>query len=156
MTAFDDSSGTLVDFAGGMLNQSELESRLPENYGITVTAADAATLQAPVIPLIPQGARELIRNGVNGSPMTVLDARPAQDFARGHLSGAVNLDPAAPDLDAQLARLSKDAPTLVYDGTGEQSATLTEHMHDVGFKHLYVLRGGLNAWTQDSLPTVTS
>ena len=153
VTAFYDSSGKLVDFAGGMLNQSELEERIAKNFGVEVTATDAATLQAPVIPLIPRGALELIQNGVNGTPMTVLDARPAQEFARGHLSGAINLDSAAPDLDARLGKFSKDAPILVYDGDGTRSATLTKRMHDLGFKHLYDLQGGLNAWTQASLPT---
>lgn len=155
-TAFYSSAGELVDFTGGLLSQRELESRLSKNFGITVTAIDASTLQAPVIPLIPQGALELIRKGVDGSPMTVLDARPAQDFARGHLNGAINLDPGTADLDAQLVKYPKDTPILVYDDTGEQSAVLTQRMHDLGFKHLYDLQGGLKAWTRSGLDATTT
>jgi rhodanese-related sulfurtransferase/thiol-disulfide isomerase/thioredoxin len=155
VTAFYDAAGKLVDFSGGMLNQSELEARLAKNFGITVKATDAATLQAPVIPLIPQGAAELMAKGVNGTRVTVIDARTPQEFAASHLQGATNLDSAAADLDAQLERLPKDAPYIVYCRTGHRSGILTRHLHDLGFKHVYDLQGGLTAWTAAGLPTAS-
>lgn len=153
VTTFYDASGKLIDFSGGMLTQAALESRLAKDYGVTVKATDAATLQAPVIPLIPQGAQELMTNGVNGTPVTVIDARTPAEFNTGHLLGAINLDSSAPNLDAQLARLSKDAPYIVYCQTGQRSAVLTARMHQFGFKHVYDLQGGIQSWTQAGLPT---
>lgn len=153
VTAFYDASGKLVDFSGGMLNQSQLEAKLAKEFGVTVTATDAATLQAPVIPLIPQGALELMRNGINGTPVKVLDVRTPQEYASGRIQGADNLDSAATDLDARLARLPKDAPFIVYCDTGRRSAEVTQHLHDLGFKHVYDLQGGLQAWQQAGLPT---
>jgi rhodanese-related sulfurtransferase/thiol-disulfide isomerase/thioredoxin len=152
VTAFYDATGKLVDFSGGLLSQTELEARLAKDFGVKVTATDAAALQAPVIPLIPQGAQELITNGVNGTRPTVLDARTPAEYAAGHLDGAANLDSAATDLDARLAQLPKDAPYIVYCHTGRRSAVLTAHMHDLGFKHVYDVQGGLQAWTQAGLP----
>jgi rhodanese-related sulfurtransferase/thiol-disulfide isomerase/thioredoxin len=152
VTAFYDATGTLVDFSGGMLDQRDLEARLTKNFAITVKAADARTLQAPVIPLIPQGAAELMTNGVGGSAVSVIDVRKPAEFASGHLQGATDLDSAAPDLDARLATLSKDAPYVVYCHTGRRSAVVTGHMHDLGFKHVYDLQGGLTAWHQVGLP----
>jgi phage shock protein E len=155
VTAFYDTAGKLVDFSGGMLAQSDLQARLSKDFGVTVTATDAATLQAPVIPLIPQGAAELMARGVNATPPTVIDARTPQEYATGHLDGATNIDSAATDLDARLARLSKDTPYIVYCRTGRRSGALTEHMHALGFKHVYDLQGGLQAWTQAGLPTAS-
>jgi rhodanese-related sulfurtransferase/peroxiredoxin len=155
VTAFYDSAGKLVDFSGGMLTQSELEGRLAKDFGVTVTATDAATLQAPVIPLIPQGAQELMTNGINGVSVGVIDVRTPAEYAAGHLAGATDLDSAATDLDARLARLPKDAPYIVYCQTGQRSATVTAHMHQLGFKHVYDLQGGLNAWAQAGLATTS-
>jgi rhodanese-related sulfurtransferase/peroxiredoxin len=156
VTAFYDAEGKVVDFSGGMLDQEQLEQRIKEKFGITVTAADAASLQAPVIPLIPQGAAELIERGVNGTPPTVLDVRTPQEFATGHLPGAINIDSAATDLDTRLAKLPKDAPYIVYCRTGNRSGDVTERMHARGFKHLYDLQGGIQAWTGSGLQTTTS
>jgi rhodanese-related sulfurtransferase/peroxiredoxin len=155
VTAFYDATGKLVDFSGGMLNQSELQDRLAKDFGVTVTAADAAGLQAPVIPLIPQGAQELIRNGINGVKVNLIDARTPQEYAAGHLDGAADLDPAASDLDARLNLLPKDATYIVYCTTGRRSATLSAHLHDLGFKHVYDLQGGLQAWAQAGLATTS-
>lgn len=155
VTAFYDSSGKLVDFSGGMLSQSDLEARLAKHFGVTVTAADAATLQAPVIPLIPQGASELITNGVSGARALVLDVRTPAEYAAGHLEGARNLDSAATDLDARMAELPKDTPYIVYCHTGRRSALFTQQMHARGFKHVYDVQGGLTAWTEAGLPTVS-
>lgn len=151
VTAFYDATGKVVHFSGGMLTQKDLEEQITTNFGITVNAADAANLQAPVIPLIPQGAAELIQKGVSGVPPTVIDVRTPQEFASGHLARAVNLDSTAPDLDAQLTRLPKDAPYIVYCRTGHRSATVTGRMHALGFKHVYDLQGGLQAWTAAGL-----
>lgn len=155
VTAFYDAAGKLVDFSGGMLSQSDLQARIRKHFGIDISATDAADLQAPVIPLIPQGAAELITKGINGTRPTVLDVRTPQEFAAGHLSDAVNLDSAATDLDARLARLPKDAPYIVYCRTANRSGVVTRRMHDLGFKHVYDLQGGIQAWTQADLPTTT-
>jgi len=155
VTAFYDAKGKLVDFSGGMLSQTELESRLAKDFGVDVKAVDATTLQAPVIPLIPQGAAELMSNGINGTPVSVIDVRTPQEYAAGHLQSATNIDSAAADLNARLAKLPKNAPYIVYCHTGNRSGVVTQRMHDLGFKHVYDLQGGLQAWTAAGLPTTS-
>lgn len=153
VTAFYDADGKLVDFSGGMLTQSELEERIKKNFGIEVKAADAAKMQAPIIPLIPQGAVEMLRNHAGDGTFAVIDARSPAEFAAGHIEGATNIDATSADLDKALAGLSKERSYIVYDQKGEQSAALTQKMHDLGFKHLYDLTGGLDAWTSAGMPT---
>lgn len=153
VTAFYDADGKLVDFSGGMLTQSELEERIEKSFGVEVKAADAAKMQAPIIPLIPQGAVEMLRNHADDGTFAVIDARTAAEFAAGHIEGATNIDATSADLDKALAGLSKERSYIVYDQKGEQSAVLTQKMHDLGFKHLYDLEGGLDTWTSAGMPT---
>ena len=152
-TWFYDADGKLVDFSGGMLTQSELEERIEKSFGVEVKAADAAKMQAPIIPLIPQGAVEMLRNHADDGTFAVIDARTAAEFAAGHIEGATNIDATSADLDKALAGLSKERSYIVYDQKGEQSAVLTQKMHDLGFKHLYDLEGGLDTWTSAGMPT---
>ncbi len=153
VTAFYDGTGKLVDFSGGMLTQAELEQRLQTNFGIDVKAPDAGQLGAPVIPLIPQGAYELLRTHPNDPSFVPVDLRSAADFAQGHLPGAVNIEAPAGDVAAGVAALDKSASYFVYDATGTGSTTVADAMHSAGFKHVYDIQGGYAAWTQQGLPT---
>jgi rhodanese-related sulfurtransferase len=152
VTAFYDGSGKLVDFSGGMLTQPELEQRLKANYGIAVSAADAADLAAPVIPLIPRGAFELVRNHANDQAWVTLDVRTPAEFGGGHVPGASNVDFYDPQFRARLDALAKDKSYVVYCHTGNRSGQATALMHQLGFKHVYDVQGGLAAWEQAGLP----
>jgi rhodanese-related sulfurtransferase/peroxiredoxin len=153
VTAFYDSDGKLVDFAGGMLTQEELQTRIEKNFGIKVDAVDAETLRTKVIPLIPQGAAEMLTNyGADGS-FVAIDIRTAAEYAAGHIEGAKNVDASAASFDAELAKLSKDTSYIVYDQSGKTSATIAQKMYDLGFKHVYVLTDGLDNWTGEGMPT---
>jgi rhodanese-related sulfurtransferase len=153
VTAFYDDSGRLVDFSGGLLAQDALEQRLRDNFGIDVTAPDAAELGAPVIPLIPQGAYEIMRTNPNGSTFVVLDIRPADQFAAGHLPGAVNIAYGDDAFDRAIADLDRTGSYVVYDGSGTGSGAAGEAMHGAGFLHVYDVEGGYAAWAEQGLPT---
>ena len=153
VTAFYDGTGKLVDFSGGMLTQTELEQRLQSNFGVAVTAPDAAQLGAPVIPLIPQGAYELLRTHANDPSFVPVDIRSAAHFARGHLPGAVNIEAPAGGVAAAVAQLDRSASYFVYDAAGSGSTKVADAMHAAGFKHVYDIQGGYAAWTQQGLPT---
>ncbi|MDA8435609.1 MAG: rhodanese-like domain-containing protein [Actinomycetales bacterium] len=155
VTAFYDGTGTLVDFSGGMLTQTELEQRLQTNFGVAVTAPDASQLVAPVIPLIPRGAFELLRTHANDPSFVPVDLRSAADFAQGHLPGAVNVEASRGGVAAAVATLDKSASYFLYDATGAGSTTVADAMHAAGFKHVYDIQGGYAAWIQQGLPNAT-
>lgn len=153
VTAFYDKDGKLVDFAGGMLTQTELEQRIAKNFGITVTAPDASTMAAPVIPLIPKGVYELLNAHGNATNYFAVDLRPAADFAQGHITGARNLPSAtAANVVAHASALSKDGSYFLYDADGKNTEPIAQALHDAGFKHIYYLDGGLAAWQQAGGP----
>ncbi|MDO8108050.1 rhodanese-like domain-containing protein [Isoptericola sp. b441] len=153
VTAFYDATGTLVDFSGGMLTQAELEKRLQADFGVSVSAPDAEKLGSPVIPLIPQGAYELLRTHANDPSFVPLDLRPAADFAQGHVPGAVNVEATAADAASAVASLDPSASYFVYDASGSGSPGVADAMHAAGFTHVYEIQGGYAAWVQQGLPT---
>jgi rhodanese-related sulfurtransferase/peroxiredoxin len=153
VTAFYDKTGKQVDFSPGMLTQTQLEERIKTDFGIDVKAADSATLAAPVIPVIPQGAYELLRNNASNPDFVVLDVRTPSEFSSGHVPEAANVDFEASDFAAQLSKLNKDKTYLVYCHTGSRSGQATALMNSMGFKHVYNVEGGITAWQAAGLPT---
>jgi len=69
VTAFYDAQGKLVELSAGMLTQQHIKT----NHGVDVVANDASKLAAPVIPLIPQGAYELLSTDAQ-DPSFIVDA----------------------------------------------------------------------------------
>ncbi len=153
VTAFYDAKGKLVDFSGGMLTQDLLQQRIKTNYGVDVKAGDASKLAAPVIPLIPRGAYELLSTHAQDPSFIALDVRTPAEYGTGHLPAAVNIDLYAPDFRKQVEALDKDKSYFVYCQNGNRSPKAAELMHSLGFKHVYDIQGGITAWQDNGLPS---
>lgn len=153
VTAFYDASGKLVDFSAGMLTQAQLEERIKTNFGIDASAPDAAQLGAPVIPLIPKGAYELLSRSTNSESFAAVDLRAASAFTAGHLSEAIHLEATAGDVVAKTSTWNKSGSYFLYDASGSNAEAIANAMHDAGFKHIYFIQGGYAAWTAGGFPT---
>ncbi|MFV0461971.1 MAG: rhodanese-like domain-containing protein [Nostocoides sp.] len=153
-TVLYDTTGKPINVATGMLTQDQLQDALKANYGVDVTAPDAADLAAPVIPLIPRGAFELLAQHPNDPAYRAVDLRPAAAFAQGHLDEAVNI-PDAGDIVAGAAKLDKNGSYFLYDADGTTATKAADELHAAGFHHLYVITGGYAAWTSAGGPTTS-
>ncbi len=153
VTAFYDAQGKLVDFSAVMLTQQELQQHIKDNFGLDIVANDASKLAAPVIPLIPQGAHELLSTHAQDPSFIARDVRTPAEYTTGHLPDAVNIDLYAPDFSKQLEALDKDKSYFVYCQNGVRSPKAAELMHTLGFRHVYDIEGGMTAWQNNSLPT---
>jgi rhodanese-related sulfurtransferase len=82
----------------------------------------------------------------------VLDLRAKESFEAGHIGDARNV-PAA-ELAAQAETLKKwrDKTVITYDDSGSGGATGARTLMKLGFKQVFNLEGGLNAWVKDNLP----
>jgi rhodanese-related sulfurtransferase len=87
--------------------------------------------------------------------VVLLDVRTPQEFAEGHLEGAVNLDVEATDFAARAAELDPDASYAVYCRSGNRSQAAMLAMRSAGVTAAADLAGGIGAWTQAGLPVVT-
>jgi phage shock protein E len=86
--------------------------------------------------------------------VTVLDVRTPEEFAEGHLDGAVLVDVTAPSFTDEVAQLDPDRPYLVYCRSGNRSAQAVAAMEAAGFAHLWDMEGGVAAWTSAGLALV--
>jgi len=74
----------------------------------------------------------------------LIDVRTPEEFAAGHLPGAVNLNVQAPDFEEQLlAGFDPAGDYFVYCRTGNRSGQAIERMRDAGFTGGLTNYGGL-------------
>ena len=66
----------------------------------------------------------------------VIDVRTPEEFASGHLEGAVNIDVQSPDFEAQLAQLDPAGSYFVYCRSGNRSGQAIDRMTALGFTDL--------------------
>lgn len=85
--------------------------------------------------------------------LVILDIRTAEEFAAGHLAGAINIDYYASDFEDQLADLNLDVPYVMYCNSGNRSSNALPVMDSLGFQEVYELDGGIQAWFGAGLPT---
>jgi rhodanese-related sulfurtransferase len=76
----------------------------------------------------------------------VLDVRSPEEFAKGHIPGAINADINSLDLTKKVAGLDKSKPILVNCHAGSRGAIAGAKLAELGFKTVCNLEGGLDAW----------
>ena len=83
--------------------------------------------------------RMLSQNG-----LLILDVREAIDYARGHVSGALNLP--ITQLELNLTKLDKGRSLVLMCAEGHRSSTAASLLARKGFHKLYSVTGGTSAW----------
>lgn len=88
--------------------------------------------------------------------VVILDVRTPEEYATGHLPGAINIDVEAPDFSDQVAALDKSATYAIYCHSGNRSGVAMDEMARDGFTDLADLAGGITAWAQAGGSIVTN
>jgi len=95
----------------------------------------------------PQDAIRLMNRGA-----VVIDLRPAEQYAAGHLSGARRMDGEQILKADEVLKKYKQKPLIVYDESGSLGGSAARQLKTLGFTQAFNLRGGLAAWRSDNLP----
>jgi monothiol glutaredoxin len=82
---------------------------------------------------------------IERNDITVIDVRPAQDRALAPFTGAQVLDE---DSLARLSALPKDQPLAFLCHHGNSSRSAAEHFRGLGFRHVFNVEGGIDAWSR--------
>ncbi len=82
---------------------------------------------------------------------TVIDVRTPEEYAAGHVAGAINIDVEASDFAGKIAALDPEDDYLVYCRTGRRSAIAAEAMTEAGFTDI-IDAGGLDALAAAGAP----
>jgi rhodanese-related sulfurtransferase len=117
----------------------------------TSTSIQSASQQLGYKTISVSDANALIQSSPN---LLVVDVRTPQEYAQGHLKGAINIP--LSDLPLQIGGLDQSRPILVYCQTGVRSAQAATMLVNASFTQVYDMEGGLTAWINAGYPTVTS
>ncbi len=96
-----------------------------------------------VQPITSQAYQEQF--GAADTQHFLLDVRTSEEFASGHIAGAINIS--VDLLDQHLSEVPKDQPVVVYCHSGNRSAQATQILQNAGYSQIYDL-GGVVQWQQ--------
>ena len=92
------------------------------------------------------------RQSVGDAGLVILDVRTAEEFAAGHVPGAINVPHDV--LEGRLSSLPElqDRDVVVYCRSGRRSALALDVLKRHGYSRLLHLAGDMEAWTQAARP----
>ncbi|MFI5131135.1 MAG: thioredoxin domain-containing protein [Chitinophagales bacterium] len=82
----------------------------------------------------------------------IIDVRTPEEFSRGHLQNASNIDWNEKDFNKQISSLDKSRPVFVYCLSGGRSSSAAHKMRSEGFEEVYELDGGMMKWRAANFP----
>jgi len=86
----------------------------------------------------------------------VIDVRSPEEFSKGHLQNAKNINWNGNDFQKQVSTLDKSKPIFIYCLSGGRSSSAASQMRSEGFKEVYELNGGLMKWRAANLSETTN
>jgi hydroxyacylglutathione hydrolase len=102
---------------------------------------------------LPQVPPEALRDRLGGDPsLIVLDVRSDDEFADGHIDGALHIMGGM--LKDRVQELRGRGPIAIACGSGYRSTVAASVLERAGFADLVNLTGGMTAWNRAGLPTV--
>ena len=84
--------------------------------------------------------------------VVILDVRTPEEFADGHIAGAVNIPVQQADFAGRVAQLDPNTTYAVYCRSGNRSQPAVAAMKDAGITTIYELDSGTKGWTSAGLP----
>jgi rhodanese-related sulfurtransferase len=95
----------------------------------------------------PQDVVRLMNQGA-----LVIDLRPADAFATGHVAGARQMSGEQILKANETLKKQKEKVVVVYDDSGSLGASAVRQLAAQGFTKAFNLRGGIAAWRAENLP----
>jgi len=83
---------------------------------------------------------------INSKGEQLIDVRTPQEYERYRIPGAKNINFRSPEFRKQIEHLDKNKSVLIYCLAGPRSKSAMEIFRQAGFKTVYELNGGVNAW----------
>ncbi len=110
---------------------------------VSQPVAAAAKVKAKITP-----AEYQARFGANADHV-LIDVRTPEEFAAGHIPGAVNIS--VDQLAQRLNEIPKDKPVVLYCRSGNRSSQAAQILERAGYAQIYDL-GGIITWAQQGYP----
>lgn len=95
---------------------------------------------------------EYLARTEGGAPGILVDTREDNEWARGHLPGAIHLSKGVIERDIETTIPDKAAPIVLYCGGGFRSALVADNLQRMGYSSVVSMDGGYRGWTGRGLP----
>jgi rhodanese-related sulfurtransferase len=89
-----------------------------------------------------------------GEKFILVDVREDNEWANGHLPGAVHLGKGIIERDIEQQVPDTSAKVILYCGGGFRSALAGDNLQKMGYTNVESMDGGWKGWVQAGLPTV--
>lgn len=108
--------------------------------------------QAEEVTIQPIPQAELLQYLAGKSDFTLLDARSPEEYAAGHVWGAINLPHDAALDEAPGLPQDLEKPLVVYCKSGLRALTLQRRLQEAGYSQVRMLAPGQMLWAGEDLP----
>ena len=137
--------GDLIEFANGhpLLASSVVV------FLLAVMAYEVRLKGQGLVQVSSQIAIQLINKGA-----TIVDVRPAEAYAGGHIVNAKNVPLGTLVGNPDPIGKKKDKLLLTVCDTGTEARRAANVLRKIGYASAFSLKGGLAAWRGDNLPLV--
>lgn len=128
---------------------------LAVSLGLTGCASETAVAEQAGAPaaVTTIGAGDVV-DVAEMTGAVVLDVRTPQEFAEGHVDGALNIDVNSPTFAEDVEALPRDVPYVVYCRSGNRSLVAASQMSQAGFGEVYNVDAGLATLAEAGIPLV--
>ncbi len=96
---------------------------------------------------------EVTRRRDAGEKLILVDVREDNEWAKGHLPGAVHLGKGIIERDIEQAVPDTTAKVILYCGGGFRSALVADNLQKMGYTNVESMDGGWKGWLEAGLPT---
>ena len=97
--------------------------------------------------------QDLLVNQMSATPHQIIDVRSPEEFATGHLKGAIYIPFDQIEQNQNLLNTLNPSTLVVYCRSGRRAGIFEKTLTEKGFNLLH-LSGDMNAWQAAKLPTV--
>ncbi|MFC3031715.1 rhodanese-like domain-containing protein [Pseudoalteromonas fenneropenaei] len=95
----------------------------------------------------------LLANQMSATPYVIVDVRSPEEFAEGHLKGAINIPHDQTDAYQTQLEALKGKPLVVYCRSGRRASMFEQLLTPKGYEILH-LEGDVQAWQAAELPLI--
>jgi rhodanese-related sulfurtransferase len=146
---FDDTKAGFDYAVETTANEATETSDLPTPLADTIQAAADAYFGGGTKNISADALYDNLNDGDTSNDPFILSQRSAEDYAKGHIPGAVNIPTNELFIAANLAMLPPDQQIVVYCYTGQTASQVTSALRLLGYD-AYNLLYGMQAWTMDN------
>jgi rhodanese-related sulfurtransferase len=131
-----------------------------EKWEIFSSQVKASTQLTQIIEdITPEKAYSLIQSYHRGCPcrrknLVIIDVRTPEEYAKGYIENAVNLNYYSETFEEELGKLNKSKTYIIYCRSGRRSKMALDTMRELDFVKVYNVLGGIIEWEAKGLPVV--